>query len=321
MADADRWPQLPWDAWKDTCETLHMWTQIVGKVKLELAPFLNELWEVGFHVTARGMTTGIIPAGDRIVEATFDFIDHNLVLTVSDGQVKVMPLVARSVADFYQEFMAVMRSLGIEVAINPVPVEVPDPIPFDQDRTHTSYDADSVHRFWRILAQTAQVLQRYRSPFAGKSSPILFYWGSFDLSAARYSGKPAPSLTGVPRFFQIAEDEENIACGFWPGNPNAAGVALGKPAFYSYTAPAPQGFADAAVRPDDAHFNSTLGEFILPYDDARRAASPEEVILDFFQSTYEAGAKLAGWDRSRLERKPAEVGHHVRSVPASSSRP
>lgn len=321
MVDADHWPPLPWDAWKDTCETLHMWTQIVGKVKLELAPFLNELWEVGFHLTARGMTTGIIPAGDRIVEATFDFIDHNLVLAVSDGQVKVMPLVARSVADFYQEFMAVMRSLEIEVAINPVPVEVPDPIPFDQDRIHASYDADSVHRFWRILAQTAPVLQRYRSSFAGKSSPILFYWGSFDFSAARYSGKPAPPLTGVPRFFQIAEDEENIACGFWAGNPNATGVALGKPAFYSYTAPAPQGFADAAVGPDDAHYNGTLGEFILPYDDARRAASPEEVILEFFQSTYEAGAELAGWDRSRLERKPPEVGRNIRSVPASSSRP
>lgn len=320
MTDSERWPPLPWDAWKDTCETLHMWTQIVGKVKLELAPFLNELWEVGFHLTARGMTTGIIPAGDRVFEVTFDFIDHNLYVVVSDGQVKTMRLVARSVADFYGEIMAIMRSLGIEVAISTLPVEVPDPIPFEQDRIHASYDPDSAHRFWRILVQTAQVLQRYRSPFAGKSSPILFYWGSFDLNETRYSGKPAPPPKGAPRFFQIAEDQENIACGFWPGNPNATGVTLGKPAFYSYTAPAPPGFKDAAARPGEAHYNSTLGEFILPYDDARRAASPEEAILDFFQSTYEAGARLAGWDRSRLERKPAQAGHHLGSQSESSSR-
>src|SRR5919206_599739 len=239
MTDSERWPPLPWDAWKDTCETLHMWTQIVGKVKLELAPFLNELWQVGFHLTSRGMTTGFIPTGDRVFDATFDFIDHNLVVATSDGRLKAMPLMPRSVAGFYAEFMSVLRSLDIDVTINTTPVETPITIACDQNDVHASYDADYVHRFWRILVQTEKVLQRYRSSFAGKSSPILFYWGSFDLNEARYSGKPAPPPEGMPRFFQLAEDEENVACGFWPGNPNAAGIAFEEPAFYSYTYPAP----------------------------------------------------------------------------------
>lgn len=318
MADSEIWPPLPWDEWKDTCETLHMWTQVVGKVKLALAPFLNEWWEVGFHVTARGMTTGVIPAGDRVFEVSFDFIDHNLSLTVSDGKVKRLPLMSRSVADFYQELMSVLRSAGIDVTVNTLPVETSITTPYDQDHYHASYDAEYVHRWWRILVQTEKVLQRYRSSFAGKSSPILFYWGSFDLNEARYSGKPAPPPQG-PTFFQVAEDEENVACGFWPGNPNPAGVALGEPAYYSYTNPAPTGFEHASVQPDYAFFDPGLGELILRYDDVRRAPSPDQTLLSFFQSAYEAGAGLAGWNRSLLERTPPARSSHRRSRTASTS--
>lgn len=301
-AESAVWPPLPWDAWKDTCETLHMWTQVIGKVKLELVPFLNQLWQVGFHLTARGLTTGLIPTDQRVFEVRFDFIAHNLEVAASDGQVKTMPLIARSVADFYQEIVAVLAAMGIEVRINTTPVEVPNPIPFEQDHVHAAYDPVPVHRWWRVMTQTATALQRYRSSFIGKSSPILFYWGSFDLSEARYAGRPAPALPDAPRFYQLAEDEENVACGFWPGNPSASGVTFAEPAFYSYIMPAPNGYREASVQPKEAHFDDRLGEFILRYDDARRAASPEQALLDFFQSAYDAGATLARWDRSRLER-------------------
>ncbi|MDQ2743791.1 MAG: DUF5996 family protein [Chloroflexota bacterium] len=307
MDTSERWSPLPWNEWKDTCETLHLWTQIVGKAKLQLAPFLNELWEVGFHVTARGMTTGIIPTGERVFEVNFDFVDHNLFVATSDGQIKAVPLTPRSVADFYDEFMSILQALGIDVTITTTPVETSITTPYDRDHTHASYDAGSVNRWWRILVQTTTILQRYRSSFSGKSSPVLFYWGSFDLSEARYSGKPLPPSEGMPRFYQIAEDEENVACGFWPGNPNASGVTLGEPAFYSYIKPAPEGYKDASVQPSAAQYDSRLGEFILRYQDARSAASPDQTILDFFQSTYRAAAELAHWDRASLERNPAQV--------------
>jgi hypothetical protein len=308
----ERWPPLPWDDWKDTCTTLHMWTQIVGKVKLELAPFLNELWEVGFHVTARGLTTGLIPVAARAFEVQFDFIDHQLVVEATDGEVTVMPLVARTVAEFYGDFMDGLRSLGIDVAIDTTPSEVPDPIPFERDTVHSSYDPEPVSRWWRILVGTAMVLQGYRSTFAGKSSPILFYWGGFDLAEARYSGRPAPVLENVPSFYRIAEDEENISCGFWPGNPTLSGVTFGEPAFYAYTNPAPAGLEGASVEPRDAYYDTRLGEFILRYEDARRAESPERAILAFFRSAYDAGATLAGWNRAFLDRPPPRVGHRGR---------
>ena len=279
-----------------------MWTQIVGKVKLELSPFLNEWWNVTFEVTARGMTTGLIPYRDRAFQIDFDFVDHNLFIHTDGGATKTMALVPRTVADFYGDFLDILASTGIEVTINPVPTEVPNPISCDTDRVHSSYDPDFVNRWWRIQVQTAKVLQRFRSPFVGKSSPIQFFWGSFDLSYTRFSGRPATKLEGVPRFFQIAEDQENAAFGFWPGNPNAAGVALGRPAFYSYMFPAPAGYGEAKVRPEAARFDGSLGEFVLAYDDVRQAESPEEEMLAFFQSTYEAGANLAGWDRAALER-------------------
>jgi hypothetical protein len=298
------WPALPWEEWRDTCETLHMWTQIVGKVKLHLAPFLNEWWEVTFHLTSRGMTTGLIPYRDRAFDVTFDFIDHNLSIRTDDGIVKTMPLVPRSVADFYGDFLSTLRAIGIEAEIDPMPTEVPHPIPCDVNHAQSAYDPDPVNRWWRIQVRTAMVLQRFRSGFVGKSSPIHFFWGSFDLAHSRFSGRPAPAPEGAPRFFQIAEDQENFSCGFWPGNANAAGVTLGEPAYYAYIYPAPDGFRDATVRPAAARFNETLGEFVLRYDDVRRSQTLEEDLLAFFQSTYEASANLAGWNRAALERKP-----------------
>jgi len=301
------WPPLPWDEWKETCETLHMWTQVVGKVKLELTPFLNEWWEVAFHVTPRGLTTGLIPCGDRAFAVDFDFTTHNLFVRTSDDRTKALALLPRSVADFYREFMAALHALGIEVAINTTPVEVPHPIPFDQDHQHAAYDPAPVHRWWRILVLTTEVLQRFRSSFVGKSSPINFFWGSFDLSETRFSGKPATPPQG-PRFYQLGEDQENFACGFWPGNPTAAGVTLGAPAFYAYIYPEPAGFKEATIQPAAASYDPKLGEFILPYEDARRAPSPAQAILDFFQSSYAAAAALAGWDRATLERPVPPVG-------------
>jgi hypothetical protein len=303
MSDAHRWPELPYEAWKDTCETLHLWTQVVGKVKLQLSPFLNELWNVGFHLTARGMTTGLMPFRDTVFEVRFDFVDHNLAVLTDDGRIKRLPLMPRSVADFYDELMSALRSLGVDIEITTQSVEMPEQIELDQDREHASYDPEYVNRWWRIMMSTEMVLKQYRSPFIGKSSPVLFYWGSFDLAEARYSGRPAPKVQG-PRFYQIAEDEENVACGFWPGNPTAGGVNLGEAAFYSYTSPAPPGFADAQVEPSSASYNGALGEFILPYQDARSSESPDKTILGFFRSAYEAGASLGHWDRTRLERTP-----------------
>jgi hypothetical protein len=308
MNAAQRWPPLPYDEWKDTCETLHLWTQVVGKVKLELSPFLNELWNSGFSVTARGLTTGTMPCRGTVLEVRFDFVDHNLAVLADDGRVKLMPLMPRSVADFYGEFMGILHSLGVDVEITRQPVETPVHVHFDQDHEHTAYDPEYVTRWWRILLSTQMVMQRYRSSFVGKSSPPLFYWGSFDLSEVRYSGKPAPTSPG-PRFYQVAEDEENIACGFWPGNPTAAGVELGHAAFYSYTNPAPQGFGDARVEPDAAHFDRQLGEFILSYDDARQSQSPDETVLQFFRSAYDAGASLGAWNRGALERTPPALHH------------
>jgi hypothetical protein len=298
----DLWPALPYAAWKETCTTLQLWTQIVGKVQLALTPFLNEWWNVALHLTARGMTTGLIPYEDRAFEVRFDFIDHNLCIEMDEGAIKALSLLPRSVAAFYGDIMAMLEALGITVDINPMPCEVPNPISCDVDGTHASYDAADVTRWWRIQLQIAKVLQVHRSSFAGKSSPIQFFWGSFDLNHTRFSGRPAPLPQGMPRFFQLAEDQENVACGFWPGNPNYGGLELGEPAFYAYIYPEPDGFKEAAVRPVAARYDTRLGEFILPYEEVRRAAEPERTLLEFFRSTYEAAADLAGWDRAALER-------------------
>ena len=299
QGDAAReiWPALPYEAWKDSLDTLHMWTQIVGKVKLELVPFLNEWWQVAFTVTARGLTTSTIPFGRRVFQVDFDFIDHRLDIHVSDGTSRSIPLLPRSVADFYQEFMAALRSLGLGVTITTNPVEVENTIPFDQDHVHASYDPAYITRCWRILLQVDRLLQAYRTPFVGKSSPVLFWWGSFDLSETRFSGRPAPKREWPARWMALGADQEQASAGFWPGSGK-----LQAPAFFAYTYPEPPGCPDATIRPDAGFYHPDLSEFILPYDEVRLSPSPDQMILDFFQSTYEVGATLAGWDRATLER-------------------
>lgn len=301
---ATPWPELPLAEWEATLDTVHMLTQIVGKVKLALSPFVNEWWNVALQVTPRGLTTGPIPAEWGSFGIDFDLVAHELIVQTSGGEVATIPLEPRAVADTYAELMATLGSLGIAVTISPLPSEVPDPIPFGEDRVHASYDPEYAHRWWRILSSTERVLQRFRTPFAGKSSPINFFWGSFDLSHARFSGRPATPPAAWPRFMQIAERQENFACGFWPGNVTASGVTFGEPAFYAYLYPEPPGLGEARIRPDAAGYDLALGQFILRYDDARRISEPDAVILDFFRSSYEVAATLAGWDRAALEQTP-----------------
>lgn len=295
----ETWPPLPYDAWKDTRDTLHMWTQVVGKVKLALSPFLNEWWNVAFAVTARGLTTGTIPTGSRVFQVDFDFLDHRLDIHVADGSSRSLPLRPCSVADFYRAFMAALEELGIPVQTTTSPVEVENTLPFDQDQVHASYDPDSVTRWWRILLQVDRLLQQYRTPFVGKSSPVLFWWGSFDLCETRFSGRPAPERAWPTRWMALGADQEQATAGFWPGDGR-----LPEPAFFAYTFPEPPGCREAVVRPDAATFHPDLNEFILPYEAVRTSPSPDQTILDFFQSTYEAAATLAGWDRQALERTP-----------------
>ena len=291
------WPPLPLDSWKDTYATLHLWTQMVGKVRLRLTPLVNHWWNVPLYVSARGLTTSQIPYGDLAFELRFDFIRHQLVLESSDGLVKTMPLAPRSVADFYQEFIALLRSADIEVKIWEMPAEIPNPIPFDQDRVHASYDPRSVEKFWRILLSVDSVFQQFRSKFIGKSSPVHFFWGSFDLAVTRFSGRRAPERPGADVITREAYSHEVSSVGFWPG-----GSGINHAAFYSYAAPALEGFKDAHVGPTGAYFDANLGEFLLDYDVVRTASSPTSALLEFCQTTYEAAARLAGWDRKALER-------------------
>lgn len=302
-APLDVWPSLPYEDWKDTLDTLHMWTQIAGKVKLQLSPFLNELWEVAFTVTARGITTSTIPQGRRVFQVDFDFLDHRLDILVNDSSSRSLRLYPRSVADFYAEFMGALDDLGLSVRINTTPQEVDHTIPLDQDEAHASYDPTYVNRWWRILVQVDRLLQRFRSPFVGKSSPVLFYWGSFDLNETRFSGRPAPERIWPTRWMTLAGDQEQASMGFWPGTGKVP-----EPAFYAYTYPEPPGFREAVIKPDPAYYHLDLNEFFLPYDAVRRSPSPERMILDFFQSSYQAGATLGEWDRATLER-PDLVAH------------
>jgi hypothetical protein len=295
---AERWPALPFDAWKETCETLHMWTQIVGKVRLKLSPYVNHWWHVPLYVTTRGLSTSAIPYKDSTFEVVFDFLDHNLLILCKNGTSKAIPLISRSVASFYQEFMASLSALGIEVTINKLPSEVQNPIPFDQDEVHATYDPAYANRFWQILVQTDNVMKQYRSHFIGKSSPIHFFWGSFDLALTFFSGQRAPERKDADSITREAYSHEVISCGFWPGSEN-----FPTPAFYSYTSPAPAGLDSAVIRPAAASYNAEMGEFVLRYDDIRNLTSPEQALLDFFQSTYEAGANLAHWDREALEKR------------------
>jgi hypothetical protein len=297
----EAWPELPYAAWRDSCETLHLMTQIVGKIRLARTPWLNHSWHVALYVTARGLTTSPIPDGARSFQIDFDFLDHVLRISTSDGGLRQLPLAAQPVAAFYAAVNSALAELGIEVKIDDKPNELPDPIRFPDDRVHASYDPDATHRFWQALRQADRVFAKFRTGFLGKSSPVHFFWGSFDLAVTRFSGRPAPRHPGgVPNLpdavAQEAYSHEVSSVGFWPG-----GGAIDYPAFYSYAYPAPEGFAAARVRPDAAFYSEALGEFILPYDAVRTAADPDRALLDFLQSTYEAAANAAKWDRAALE--------------------
>ena len=300
----DVWPALPFDGWRETYATLHMWTQMVGKIRLGLTPLVNHWWNVPLYVTARGLTTSAMPCGGRTIEILFDFVDHNLELTASDGKRKSLPLIARSVADFYAELTDSLKAVGADVHIWPTPVEVSNPIPFPQDRKHAAYDAEYVGRWWRILRQTEQVFEEFRARFIGKCSPVHFFWGSFDLAVTRFSGRRAPERPGADRTTREAYSHECISHGFWPGG-SWFGNEVAAPVFYSYTAPEPPGIREESIRPAMARFDAVLSEFILPYDEMRKAASPRHALMDFLQSTYEVGATRANWNRQELERQHA----------------
>ena len=300
------WPELPLAQWQDTYATLHMWTQIVGKTRLALAPMQNHWWQIALYVTPRGLTTSAMPYGKRSLAVEFDFLDHALSLRTSDGGARALPLRARPVADFYAEYMATLRSLGVEVALTPSPVEVPVAIPFAEDREHASYDPDAAQRCWRVLLQADRVLKRFRGRFLGKSSPVHFFWGSFDLAATRFSGRRAPRHGGgapnCPDYVMVeAYSHECSSCGFWPG-----GGAIAEPVFYAYTYPEPAGYADNAVHPQGAYYHREMREFILPYEVVRRSTVPDDLLLDFVQSTYEAAADCGRWDRPALDRRREE---------------
>jgi hypothetical protein len=291
------WPALPFAEWKDTCATLHMWTQIVGKVRLAQSPLINHWWEVPLYVYARGLTTSAIPCPGGTFDVTFDFIDHRLDIKTSRGEARTISLYHRTVAGFYREFMEMLRSLKLEIKIWPMPVEIPNPIRFDQDVTHAKYDPVHANRFWRILVTIDAILKEFRARFIGKASPVHFFWGSFDLAVTRFSGRRAPERPGADRVTREAYSHEVISVGFWPG-----GGAVTDTAFYAYAAPEPAGYGPSPVRPPKAFYDEKMHEFFLLYEDVRSSADPQKALLEFCQSTYDAGADLAAWDRANLER-------------------
>ena len=290
----DRWPALPLDAWQPTYRTLHMWTQIVGKIRMALAPPLPQWWHVALHVSPCGLTTGPVDDGRALVALEFDFLRHELRVDAGEAGSKSRPLRAEPVADFYAGVLEMLRAVGLSVAISTKPQEVPNPVPFEHDRADFAYDPEAARNFWRILVSSRNVFERFRSRFAGKSSPAHFFWGSFDLACTRFSGRPAPPRKGV--ISGPAYSHEVSSVGFWPG-----GNGIDGPAFYAYTVPAPAGLEKAAVRPSAAHWDTRLAEFLLMYDDVRAAPSPEDALYEFAASTYEAGANLGKWDRAALE--------------------
>jgi hypothetical protein len=300
----ETWPSLPLHDWLDTYATLHRWMQIVGKTRLALAPMQNHWWQATLYLTARGLGTSAIPCRERSFEIEFDFIEHRLVARVSDGATGTVPLVPQSVASFYERYMAMLRSLDIEAGIRPVPSELADATPFAEDLGHAAYDGDAAQRCWRVLAQADRVLKEFRGRFIGKCSPSHFWWGAFDLSCTRFSGRRAPvhpgGLPNLPDFVtREAYSHECISAGWWPGS---VGAPVEEPAFYAYAYPEPPSCPEAAVRPKAASYLKAMGEWVLPYEAVRTAADPDEALLDFLQSTYEAAADLGGWDRAGLER-------------------
>jgi hypothetical protein len=296
----DLWPELPLEAWQDTYDTLHMWSQIVGKVRLALSPRINHWWEVPLYVNAVGLTTSPIPYAGGIFEIEFNFVDHRLVIQTNRATSKSFALAPKSVAQFYREFNQALASLGIVVKIWKMPVEVPDPIPFDEDTKHASYDPEYASRFWRILIACDIIFKEFRAGFIGKVSPVHFFWGSFDLAVTRFSGRRAPERQGADPITREAYSHEVISGGWWPGSGDVKGAA-----FYAYAAPEPPGFAQHPVSPAKAFYHPQLKEFLLMYDDVRRSPSPRGTLLEFLQSTYDAGADLGKWDRKELEKAAA----------------
>ncbi len=306
--ESSAWPPLPYAEWRDTCATLHLWTQIVGKIRLQRTPWMNHSWHVPLYVTARGLTTSPIPYGERSFEMLFDFNDHALRIDVSDGARRQVALRARSVADFHSALMQQLGDLDMPVTISDMPCEIGGAVPFSSDRGHASYDPEHARRFWRALLQCDRVLKQFRTGFVGKSSPVHFFWGSFDLAVTRFSGRPAPAFSGqvpgvAPAVMREAYSHEVSSAGFWPG-----GNGIDYPAFYSYAYPVPADFHSRPVMPDEALFSDALGEFLLPYEAVRTASDPDATLLAFLQSTYEAAAESAHWDRGLLERPIGVAG-------------
>ena len=302
------WPELPTAAWRDTYATLHLFTQVIGKIRLARAPWLNHSWQVALYVTTHGLTTSPIPDGVRTFQIDFDFIDHTLRISTSDGATRRLELAGQSVAKFYTAVTAALAELGIHVPIDDMPNELPDPIRFSDDNQHASYDPNAVQRFLQILVSVDRVFKQFRTGFLGKASPVHFFWGSFDLAVTRFSGRRAPRHPGgVPHLSDAvaceAYSHEVSSAGFWPGS-----GAIDYPAFYSYAYPEPAGFRSARVRPEAAFFSEAVGEFILPYDAVRTAAQPDQALLEFLQSTYDAAANAATWDRDALECPPGRPG-------------
>jgi hypothetical protein len=293
------WPELKWSEWCETADTLHMWTQIVGKTRLELSPLQAHWWNVPLYVSARGLSTAAMPYGNEMLEVEFDFVSHLLRFRLSDGAEHATALRSQSVADFYAEYRQSLKSIGVEVEIWPVPVELKMPIAFADDTSHCTYDPDAAHRFWRVLTRADQVFQKFSAGFIGKISPVHFFWGSFDLAVTRFSGRKAPERPEMDRIMREAYSHEVISAGFWPGN-----GGFGEAAFYCYAAPAPEGLAAAKIRPTAAIYNAELGEFLLKYDDLLAEVDPDAALIEFLESTYDAAADLAKWDRTALERPP-----------------
>ncbi len=291
------WPRLMLAEWADTCATVHMWTQVVGKIRLALAPYANHWWQVPLYVNTRGLTTSPIPWRQGDLEIAFDFIDHQLRIDTTDGRRRLIDLKPQTVAEFYRRVMAALDDLGISVRIWPMPVEIPSPIRFDRDDVHASYDAAAAHRWWQALLRADAVLQEFRGRFIGKVSPVHFFWGSFDLAVTRFSGRRAPEREGADAITREAYSHEVISAGFWPGAPGIVDAA-----FYAYAAPEPDGFKTAPVDPEAAFYSRDFNEFLLPYEAVRTAASPRDTLMAFLQTTYEAGATLAGWNRAELEK-------------------
>jgi hypothetical protein len=302
-AQREAWPELPFAEWKETCATLHMWTQIVGKIRMVQTPWTNHSWHVTLYLTARGLTTSPIPHGSQTFEIRFDFIDHEARILKNDGAIRIIKLQPQTVKKFYEVVMNEMNALELPVTINTTPNEITDAIPFERDEIHRAYNPEQANRFWRVLVQADRVFKEFRSRFCGKCSPVHFFWGSFDLAVTRFSGRPAPPHPGgVPHLpdaiTREAYSQEVSSLGFWPGN-----EAMPQALFYSYAYPEPKGFADAKIAPAGASYNSQLHEFVLPYETMRAMTSPDEALLEFAQSTYDAASTLAKWDRAALEEK------------------